>query len=66
MFHSLQVGHWPLHRGASAPQEEQTKTVRGLAMEAIWDREAAMLACEVPPTDPSGSAAQVAFSAISF
>jgi hypothetical protein len=33
VFHSPQDGHCPLHRGASAPQDEQTNTVRGLAIE---------------------------------
>jgi hypothetical protein len=27
VFHAPQPGHWPSQRGASAPQEEQTKTV---------------------------------------
>ena len=53
VFHSPQDGHWPLHRGASAPQDEQTNTVRGLAMEQIRDREAAMLACDPPPDRPT-------------
>ena len=54
VFHSLHDGHCPLHRGASAPQDEQTNTVRGLAIWAIRDREAAMLACKKPPTGLAG------------
>jgi hypothetical protein len=66
VFHSLQDGHCPLHRGASAPQDEQTNTVRALAMGTIRNPEAAMLARVIPPTGPPGIAAQVAVSAISF
>jgi hypothetical protein len=61
----LHDGHWPLHRGASAPQDEQTNTVRGLAIWAIWNREAAMLAREMASAGRRGIAAQVAVSAIS-
>ena len=33
VFHSPQPGHCPSQRGASAPQEEQTKTVEERAMD---------------------------------
>jgi len=65
VFHSPQDGHCPLQRGASAPQDEQTKTVRGLAM-AGSDREAAMLARAHAPNPAVRTAAQVAVWAISI
>jgi serine/threonine-protein kinase len=51
VFHSPQAGHWPDQRGASAPQAEQTKTVRGLAM-VVRNAGAAMLACVRPHATP--------------
>jgi hypothetical protein len=35
VFHSPHEGHWPCQRGASAPQAEQTNTVRGFGIAAV-------------------------------